>query len=563
LIPALTQNKDSLAVLIFIFILLLSPLADGKDLAKGGPVDFTFEPILSSEWACYFQDGGLYVRKYGSAPIKIRDSGKPTVSLQSPDLHAGDLIFVTWMEKGAQGKRVLFKASYDGGKTFGDAVEISPNTNATGIMSFIDKNGSIYIFEGAMGEKVALYISLSIDKGKTFKRYPLEIEGLSALYNLSPLVVKDALYLCFSGIKDGKKVIGIKEIEINSMKAKELKILKETESVSFIEVFKIKDNPAFIYKTAREGRFVLDSFIKENADYMLFPIKGAEGLDVARMDYYVWEDGRVLVVFSGEERGKFKQRIYAAVSEDGGKNWDVRRIDNKEFDNTRSWLPRMAVHGERVAVVWEDSRGIRPGVRMKLSPDRGRTWMEKDIPLSGGKNFAFRPRISFAGGGFHVAWHQFRDDEKKVADLTMVKLNWDDAVKRASRKEKGSSLKEKEALLRKKVMAYWEGMMKKDLKTTYMIHDPFYRARIPFDYYASHRGPMVFHSYSIEGVRIEGNEAFVNLKVRYEVPKITILGKETSIPSKEITAEDTYLFIDGTWYRKFVDALSGGSAIDY
>ncbi len=543
------------------FVLLVQGNVLGFE--KTGPVDITLEPILSSEWACYIQDGDLYVRKYGSAPIKIRDSGKPTVSLQSPDLHAGDLIFVTWMEKGAQGKRVLFKASYDGGKTFGDAVEISPNTNATGIMSFIDKNGSIYIFEGAMGEKVALYISFSIDKGKTFKRYPLEIEGLSALYNLSPLVVKDTLYLCFSGIKDGKKVIGIKEIEINSMKAKELKILKETESVSFIEAFKMKDNPAFIYKTAREGRFVLDGFIKENADYMLFPIKGAEGLDVARMDYYVWEDGRVLVVFSGEERERFKQRIYAAVSEDGGKNWDVRRIDNKEFDNTRSWLPRMAVDGDKVAVVWEDSRDIRSGVRMKLSPDKGRTWVERDIPVSGSKNYAFRPRISFAKGTFYVAWHQFRDDEKRAADLAMTKLRWGDTAKIAFKKERGISLKKKEALLKERVSAYWKGMIKKDLKTTYKIHDSFYRARILFDYYASHRGPMVYHTYNIEDLKIEGNVATVRIKVKYEVPKLTILGKETSLPSKEITAEDTYLFVDGTWYRKFVDALSGGSAIDY
>ena len=74
---------------------------------------------------------------------------------------------------------------------------------------------------------------------------------------------------------------------------------------------------------------------------------------------------------------------------------------------------------------------------------------------------------------------------------------------------------------------------------------------------------MVYHGYFLEDLKIEGNVATVKIKVKYDVPKITILGKETSIPPKEITAEDTYLFIDGTWFRKFVDALSGGSAIDY
>ncbi len=492
-------------------------------------------------------------------------SGKgANASIQSPDLQVADnLIFITWIEKSTSGKRVLFRASYDRGKTFGDAATISSSANTAHVMSISDRKGNFYIFEGVLGEKAAFHISLSSDRGKTFKRYPLEIEGLSALYSLSPLIINDALYLCFAGVSDGKKVVGIKEIEMPSMKAKGFKILKETESVSFIEAFKIKDSPAFIYKTTREGRFVLEGAVKGDADWEAFSIKEAEGLDVARMDHHVWEDGRVLIAFSGEERGKFKQRIYAVVSEDGGKNWDVRRIDNKEFDNTRAWLPRMAVDGNNVAVVWEDSRDIRSGIRMRLSPDRGKTWMDRDIPVSDNKRFAFRPRVSSVKEDFYIAWHQFRDDEKKVADLAMAKLKWDDAVRKASGKEKGVSVKEKEALLRKRVKAYWAGMIKKDLKTTYKIHDPFYRARIPFDYYAAHRGPMGYRSYSIESVRVEGNEAFVKLKVRYEVPKITILGKETSIPAKEITAEDTYLFIDGTWHRKFVDVMSGSSSIDY
>ena len=550
--------------LFFLYMSLLSGWGWCRDVIKTGPVDFTLETILSAEWACYIQDGDLHVKKYGSAPVIVRSGKGANASIQSPDLQVADnLIFVTWIEKSASGKRVLFRASYDRGKTFGAAVEINTNANADGVMSFIDKKGNIFIVESAMGEKASLYINLSFDKGKTFKRYLFEIEGASALHNLSPLATNDTLYLCFSGIKDGKKVIGIKEIEINSMKAKDYKILKETESVSFIEAFKIKDSPAFIYKTANEGRFVLEGAVKGDADWEAFSIKEAEGLDVARMDHHVWEDGRVLIVFSGEERGKFKQRIYAAVSGDRGKSWDVRRIDNKEFDNTRAWLPRIAVDGGKVAVAWEDSRGIRSGIRMRLSPDRGKTWMDRDIPVSDNKRFAFRPRVSSVKEDFYIAWHQFRDDEKKVADLAMVKLKWDDAVKKASGKEKGVSLKEKEALLRKRVKAYWEGMIKKDLKTTYKIHDPFYRARIPFDYYAAHRGPMVYHSYSIESVRMEGNEAFVKIKVRYEVPKITILGKDTSIPVKEVVAEDTYLFIDGTWHRKFVDVMSGGSSIDY
>lgn len=535
---------------------------------KAGPVDFTLEPILSSGWVCYIRDGDLYIKKYGGSPVKMQSGREAGVSIQSPDLQvSADFISIAWIEKSASGKRVLFKASYDSGKTFGDIVEISSSPNTAHVMSISDGKGRFYILEGALGEKAAFTINLSYDRGKTFKRYPLEIEGLSALYSLSPLIINDALYLCFAGISDGKKVVGIKEIEIDKMTARDYKILKEAESVSFIEAFKIKDSPAFIYKTAREGRFALEGFVKGNAGYEFFSIRDAEGLDIARMDYHVWESasggGRIIVVFSAEEREKFKQRIYAAVSEDTGKNWDVRRIDNKEFDNTRAWLPRMAVDGDRAVVVWEDSRDIRSGVRMKLSNDRGKTWKEPDIPVSDSRKFAFRPGISFTDKAFYIAWHQFRDDEKKAADIFLTKLSWDETIKMASKKEKGISSKKKEAILRERVNAYWKGMMKKDNKITYAIHDPFFRAKVPYDSYASRKSPMVYHSFSIEGFKIEGNIAAVKLKIKYDVPKIVMFGKETSIPMKEVVAEDAYLFIDGTWHRKFVDAMSGGSAVDY
>lgn len=125
------------------------------------------------------------------------------------------------------------------------------------------------------------------------------------------------------------------------------------------------------------------------------------------------------------------------------------------------------------------------------------------------------------------------------------------------------SSKEKELSLRARVNAYWKAMIKKDIKTVYMLHDPFYRAKIPFEYFNAHRGPMVYHDYSIEGIKIEGNIASVKMRVKYEVPRFIIHGKESSIPPKEVVAEDTYLFVDGKWFRKFVDVISDGSAIDY
>lgn len=563
------MNLNKNILLTIFFIIFFTGQALGSNEVRTKPVDFAFEPILSSEWICYIQDNDLYIRNLQSDPYKIR-SGKDAggVILNPALLVEGDSIFVAWVEQAGHNYRIRFtKIKYDGRDFFRKNIVLKDNTKATHAKLFTDEKDTLFLIETASGKTPELAINLSLDRGEHFKRTTVKLDDLEALYNPTPLPVNDTLYLFFAGIKENAMHIGMKSFEIPSMNLREDRVLKKTRGISFIESLKIGGSPLVIYKTMHGNIFYFEGFVKENETWKPFEIKGVRGLDVARIDYHVWESdsvkGRILIVFSGEERGKFKQRIYTAVSEDGGKNWDVQRIDSKEFDNTKSWLPRMAVDGDKVVVVWEDSRNIRSGIWAKISTDRGKSWFKKDILISDCKLYAFRPRISFTKGTFYITWHQFKDDEKKIAYLVLVRKGWNELVETATKKEEGLSLDEKKSLLKKRVEAYWEGMTKKDMKTTYEIHDPFYRARIPYEYYVSHRGPMVYLAYSIEDMKIQGNIATVKIKVKYEVPKITILGKDTYMPPKEITAEDTYLFLDSTWYRKYVDALSGGSAIDY
>jgi hypothetical protein len=549
-------------ILIFIFISIHAGV-EGSEYA--GPVDFTLEPILSSEWGCYIEEDDLYIKSLKRGPIQVRARKDASGTILSPSLSLhGDTIFVAWVEQAGRENTIhLTTITYDGEDLSRKDLTVTDKTRATYVKLFTDKKDRLFLMEAALGKTPELSLNLSLDKGEHFKRMTVKLDDLEGLYNPTPLPVKDTLYLFFAGVKEDTMDLGVKSFEIPSMKAGESTVLKNAEGISFIEALETGGIPLVIYKTKRENIFYLEGFLKEADSWKSLGIKGAQGLDVARMDYHVWDNGRILIVFSGEEKMAFKQRIYAAVSVDRGKSWDVKRIDNKAFDNTRAWLPRMASDSDKVVVVWEDSRNIRSGVWAKLSPDRGKTWLTRDILISENNAYAFRPRITFAEKTFHIAWDQFKDDEKKVAYFALIQMKWDALVKRASQKENALSPEKKEALLRERVKAYWEGMIKNDLRIPYDTHDPFYRARIPFEYYASHRGPMVYHSYSIEDTDIQGNIAAVKIKITYEIPKIIILGKETSMPLKEITAEDTYLFLDGTWYRKYVDAMSGGSAIDY
>lgn len=46
-------------ILVFILISIHAGV-EGSEYA--GPVDFTLEPVLSSEWGCYIEEGDLYIR---------------------------------------------------------------------------------------------------------------------------------------------------------------------------------------------------------------------------------------------------------------------------------------------------------------------------------------------------------------------------------------------------------------------------------------------------------------------------------------------------------------------
>ena len=105
-------------------------------------------------------------------------------------------------------------------------------------------------------------------------------------------------------------------------------------------------------------------------------------------------------------------------------------------------------------------------------------------------------------------------------------------------------------------------MLNGDHQTTYALHDPFFRACMNFESYVSRRESMRYLEYEIREMKIRGNTAYVKVRIRYEVPRIRILGRDRSIPAAETIIEDTYLYLDDTWFRKYIDPMSGGSAVN-
>lgn len=88
----------------------------------------------------------------------------------APIATSGDNVYVTWPSNKTGNEEVMFRASTDGGKTFGDKINLSNSTNAESQDAHIDASGDrVFVTwweRNATSNQPVLRIST--DNGKTF-----------------------------------------------------------------------------------------------------------------------------------------------------------------------------------------------------------------------------------------------------------------------------------------------------------------------------------------------------------------------------------------------------------
>jgi hypothetical protein len=89
---------------------------------------------------------------------------------KAPIAVSGDNVYVTWWGNSSGNYEVMFKASDDGGKTFGDKISLSNSTNGTSVEADIATSGdNVYVtFADNKTGYADAYIITSNDNGKTF-----------------------------------------------------------------------------------------------------------------------------------------------------------------------------------------------------------------------------------------------------------------------------------------------------------------------------------------------------------------------------------------------------------
>jgi hypothetical protein len=324
----------------------------------------------------------------------------PTSPTQPP-IGSVDSVFVEWTDSG----QILFRASSDGGQTFGTTQPISDSEGSDGDITSVGQN--IYIVwksDDVPGGDDEIFFRASTDGGQTFgpilnlSNNPTESQlGRVAAYGQNVYVVWEDTALgneeiFFRASNNGGQTFG------------------QVQNLSMDQV--ASDNPD-IYAYGQNVYVVWNAFDPSTGDFEVFfkastnggqtfgqvqnlssntgtsdsPKIAAYGQNV----YVVWEDET-----SGNE-----PEIFFRASINGGQTFgDIQNLSNNDGFSIN---PRVATFGQNVYVVWQDNTLGNSEIFFRSSTNNGQAFGSEEN-LSTDNISSERPDIGVSGQNVYVVW---------------------------------------------------------------------------------------------------------------------------------------------------------------
>lgn len=250
-----------------------------------------------------------------------------------------------------------------------------------------------------------------------------------------------------------------------------------------------------------------------------------------------------------------KTRILTATLDLEKGKWigAAQRLDSKPVDNTRSQTPTITTTLGGVALAaWVDFRDIRSNIYLSASYDQGSTWSPPQPLRQPGLLALGWPQLHRSGNQAVIAYETYPTDRVLEGRFVVQVVPLGDqrtALSALAPTEELSGAQRRERLERR-IQALWDARIKGDYAAGYDYFDFAYKSVTPKKHYVDNTGVITYHTASIDTIAIKGNEAVVNMKLRYEMKPVTIPGtpKPISVPPVDVESPNTWVWVGNDWY---------------
>lgn len=485
--------------------------------------------------------------------------------------HENNLQAAWWSHQ--EGKNIYLTSSSDAGKSFSpvsmvndDHGVLPPFTLTRGPQGLL---GMTYQDERLPGFQV--FFNRSSDNGSTWPKPDQRLDapapgGRSTDVHESQTVVVGATWL--SAWTDNVQTAGRASYRIVTRRTDDAGanwtqptvLVSSDHHISALIVRASGNNVVIAADELNKGIF---AFTSQNAGLTWQPtgvLPGTSGLSNSGIEM-VHNNGRAHLVWM-EQRSEEKVRISTATLDVAQHKWlgGVKRLNPKSHENTTSLSPVILENAQGALVsAWVDYRDIRPNIYLATSYDQGATWSAPQALLKPGTVSAGWPQLIEVNGKTVITYETYPNERVADGSFHVRELPVGEGPVAMAGISAFPTISEAErtAKLTERIHALWTYRLAANYDQAYDMFDFAYKAATPKKLYVDNAGVITYLTYSVDEIKISGNEANVNMKIKYEV-KPTILpttGKPISVPPVDVESPTRWVWVANDWYLVYTPSF--------
>lgn len=553
-----------------------SGAADVKDHAKLIASDVMLESygyapesimIDGQTASLYMRLDGRVVFSLGSETQLMDEGARGNIGGHVTLRKTGSHVYAFWWNK--VGNKILYsRVSHDNGKTFGPLNAVN---SAHGILPpysvVAEDDGSIGVVYHDERENAGyqIYFNRSEDFGDHWGASDARIDGLAvgpvkekkkSTYALEPKIASDGKNWVITWIErvdagQGQyHVMSVSSSDRGKTWGPAVKIYAGTAAPSgfrllgadsrFFLVGHIEGSGLVAYQTVNGGKsWQASGALPGTADLVNGQISLA------------YLAPRLHVAFVAKKHDVRNQVYLSKLSSEDGK-WlgEARQVAPNIFGTTQTMLPNLAIVKDKVLLVWEDYRNIRPNLYLTYSADNGENWVQDYALEAEGRYISIFPKVDDEGDKAYVFFQRNSSEAKESRNYYGIELAFgkDGGVIGFPLNIKTLSAEEKRDILADRVKGFWQTRIDQKFAETFKYYDPAYRASISQEDFIKYQGNLKFNRFDVQDLDIKGNVAKARVATNFEVMETIIMGQKFSKPPMDDVQTTEWVWIYDNWY---------------